>query len=92
MCGVPLRDGRKSPRSAVVDHKQPAEIRPDLFLDDENTWSVCFDCHQRECRRIEDRARSMNLWNPRGAVWIAQEKAKVPFICLDGRIAGSASK
>ena len=55
MCGVSLTDGKRSPRSAVVDHKQPAELRPDLFYDDNNTWAVCKRCHDTTCQSIEAR-------------------------------------
>ena len=55
MCGVFLRRGRKHPRSAVVDHKQPAKLRPDLFYDDDNVWAVCKRCHDTTCQSIEAR-------------------------------------
>lgn len=92
MCGVPLKRGRRLRDSAVVDHKRPHNLRPDLSFEMSNLWAVCFDCHQRECRRIEDKARSMRQWTARGADWIADEKAKVRVIGLDGSTMGLSAR
>ena len=54
MCDALLTEGRTSPRSAVVDHVQPAELRPDLFYDETNARAVCRDCHAI-CDSIEKR-------------------------------------
>lgn len=83
-----LRKGRKHRFSAVVDHIRPYDLRPDLVYDPDNLWSVCRDCHDRECRRIEDKARSVHQWTPRGADWIAAEKMRFRFVGLDGSISG----
>lgn len=55
MCGTILRDGRSSPYSAVVDHLQPAGLRPDLFFDEGNLQAVCKSCHDGPCSSIEAR-------------------------------------
>lgn len=55
MCGVILREGREDDRAAVVDHIQPVRLRPDLFYDPDNLWSVCRQCHDGAIRRAEDR-------------------------------------
>ncbi|MBO9398744.1 HNH endonuclease [Shimia sp. R9_2] len=88
MCGVVLREGRRHKAAAVVDHIRPYDLRPDLELEPDNLWSVCRDCHDRECRRIEDKARSIRQWTPRGADWIASEKMRFRFVSLDGTVGG----
>ncbi|MVA98859.1 hypothetical protein GN330_16550 [Nitratireductor sp. CAU 1489] len=55
MCGVLLSEGRQSPRSAVVDHLEPAYLSPSLFFDQSNLWSVCKGCHDGPCASIEAR-------------------------------------
>ncbi|MEP2717311.1 HNH endonuclease signature motif containing protein [Pseudophaeobacter sp.] len=84
MCGALLRPGRRHKAAAVIDHKRPYDLRPDLVYDPANLWAICRDCHDRECRRIEDKARGMRQWTFRGADWIASEKAKCRFVGLDG--------
>lgn len=79
MCGVMLTNGKKSSRSAVVDHKQPAELRPDLFLNDDNTWAVCKRCHDTTCASIEAR-----LGNNAQAIRQAKEAHRSGFDA-DGR-------
>lgn len=53
ICGCILSEGRKGKRSAVVDHKRPAELRPDLFFDPDNLWAVCKADHDKVCQAIE---------------------------------------
>ena len=53
MCGVILTTGRKARRSAVVDHLKPLALCPELGLEPDNLWSVCSDCHNGPCARIE---------------------------------------
>lgn len=54
MCGVALRQGRRRPDSAVVDHIEPVELSPDLKWDEGNLQSVCRTCHA-VCDSIEKR-------------------------------------
>lgn len=54
ICGVILRDGTTDDRAAVVDHIQPAKLRPDLFFSARNLWGVCRQCHDGVIRRAED--------------------------------------
>jgi hypothetical protein len=74
MCGVLLSSGKRDHRAAVVDHKRPARLRPDLFLDPANTWAVCKRCHDSVCHAIEVRhgddaeaiARAKEAYRPVG--------------------------
>lgn len=94
MCGCILRKGKKQKAAAVVDHKRPYDLRPDLVYDLGNLWSVCRNCHDSECRRIEDQARSIRQWTTRGADWIAAQKKRCRFVQVDGStmIAGTFQK
>ncbi len=56
MCATVLTDGRADPRSAVVDHVRPIDLRPDLTWDEANLRAVCRDCHAI-CDGIEKRLR-----------------------------------
>ncbi len=84
MCGAVLRRGKRHKAAAVVDHMRPYDLRPDLVYEPENLWAVCRNCHDTECRRIEDRARGIRQWTYRGADWIAAEKLRCRFEGLDG--------
>jgi 5-methylcytosine-specific restriction endonuclease McrA len=53
MCGTLLRG--KSKQAPEVDHIRPAELRPDLFYDADNLWSLCKSCHTGKCQAIEAR-------------------------------------
>lgn len=68
LCGVIVRGGRSSGRSAVVDHTRPWRLRPDLKFEEENLKTLCRDCHA-VFRAIEDR-----LWP--NAEAIAAEKLR----------------
>lgn len=53
MCGTLLRGkGKQAPE---VDHIRPAELRPDLFFDPDNLWSLCKQCHGTTAQAIEKR-------------------------------------
>jgi 5-methylcytosine-specific restriction endonuclease McrA len=56
MCGSLLTQGRTDPRSAVVDHIRPIDLRPDLTWDEGNCRAICRDCHA-VCDGIEKRHR-----------------------------------
>jgi 5-methylcytosine-specific restriction protein A len=57
MCGAILRQGKKHPRSAVVDHIEPLTLSPDKATDETNLRSVCRRCHAI-CDSIEKRNTS----------------------------------
>ena len=58
MCQSPVDPtlrGKVDPRSAVLDHIRPHNLRPDLALDVGNLWMVCKACHDGPCASIEAR-------------------------------------
>jgi len=52
-CGVALKRGRTSPRSAVVHHIKAHKGDLDLFYDINNLQSVCWSCHSGDIQQIE---------------------------------------
>jgi len=57
MCGAMINAtlrGTRDRRDAVVDHKQPHRLRPDLAHDAANLWLICRACHAT-CDGIEKR-------------------------------------
>ena len=79
MCGQivnPTLRGAKGSRDAVVDHKRPVRLRPDLAFDESNLWLICRRCHAT-CDSIEKR-------NPEDDDRIAAEKAKHRPVGIDG--------
>ncbi|WP_369907870.1 HNH endonuclease signature motif containing protein [Thioclava sp. NG1] len=56
MCSAPIPPtlrGRTGKRAAVVDHKRPWRLRPDLSFERSNLALVCARCHDRHCASIE---------------------------------------
>jgi 5-methylcytosine-specific restriction endonuclease McrA len=45
----------KGKRAAEVDHLIPESLRPDLFLDPHNCWTLCRHCHSTVAQAIERR-------------------------------------
>jgi len=52
-CGVALKRGRTSPRSAVVHHIKAHKGDLNLFYDINNLQSVCWSCHSGDIQQIE---------------------------------------
>ena len=77
MCGTLLITGRKSKRSAVIDHTIPRELAPERALDESNLKAVCKHCHDVECQAIEKRHKH-------DAPAIAHAKNTYRTIGLDG--------
>lgn len=77
-CGVMVTQGKRSRRSAVGEHLQPAKLAPHLFLDPSNVWTACRRCHDTECAAIEARH-----WE-KGPEFIRKEKEKVKPLGFDG--------
>lgn len=75
MCGVLLRGkGKTAPE---VDHIRPAELRPDLFFNADNLWSLCKQCHGTTAQAIEKR-------HPNNPEAIAKAKMAYRPVGLDG--------
>ena len=77
MCGGLLLTGRKSQRSAVIDHTIPRSLAPERALDESNLKAICKHCHDVECQAIEKRHQN-------DAAAIAQAKKAYRAIGLDG--------
>ena len=65
-CGAFLKQGTRSPRSAVVHHIKPHKGNLDLFYDINNLQAVCWSCHSGDIQSIEtkgyDTAIGDNGW------------------------------
>ena len=57
-CGVRVTSGRKSKRSAAVDHIKPHKGDKALFFDPDNVWTLCKGCHDGWKAQVEGRKRS----------------------------------
>ena len=57
-CGVKVTDGRKSKRSAVVDHIVPHKGDRGLFFDPSNVWTLCKHDHDVWKAQVEGRRGS----------------------------------
>jgi 5-methylcytosine-specific restriction protein A len=74
-CGVILKRGRTSPRSAVVHHIKPHKGDLELFYDINNLSSVCWTCHSGDIQSIEGKGFDTEIgedgWptDPNHPVW-----------------------
>lgn len=53
MCKQIVTSGRKSDRSAVIDHIEPHNGDHGKFWDQDNLWLVCKMCHDTHCQAYE---------------------------------------
>lgn len=53
LCGATLLDDRESPRGATVDHIAPRALAADQARALDNLASVCRQCHDSTCQRLE---------------------------------------
>lgn len=69
-CGVGLVSGRKSPRAAVVHHKEAHKGDLKLFWDPENLISTCKACHDGPIQSEEKSGKKQLAFDERGfPIW-----------------------
>jgi len=70
-CDRPLREGKRHPDSAVVDHKAPVQEAPELAWSPSNLWSLC-KAHHDSLKQQEERRGWHSGVGPDG--WAADPK------------------